>query len=85
MDEFTEHHAYRRMFWREADGVRTSCTEADATSVEIETRNGQYRTSFSFAWPAEQLRAWELTNMLNVAFRFGKADARAGMRAALGL
>lgn len=82
---FKDHPQFRRMFWRIADGMKTSCQEQDATHVEIETRYSHYRHSFTFALPAEEVKVWELTTMLDTAFNCGKGVARADMRAALGV
>lgn len=82
---FKDHHQFRRMFWRIEDGSKTSCQEQDVTHVEIETRYSCYRHSFTFTWPAEEVKVWELTTMLNTAFECGKGAAQADMRASLGL
>lgn len=82
---FKDHHQFRRMFWRITDSSKTSCQEKDATHVEIETRHSCYRNSFTFEWPAEEVKVWELTTMLNTAFDCGKSVARADVRDALGI
>jgi hypothetical protein len=85
MTEFREHPSFRKMFWKTSGEGRTSCTQSEATEVELETRNGCYRTSFIFRWPEEQLKAEDLMRMLETAFACGKDRALANVRAAIGL
>lgn len=77
--------AYQRAFWRHSDGYKISCQEAEADTIEIENKNGCYRSSLSFAWPQDQVKAWELTCMLDTAYHRGQAAAKAEVRAVLGL
>ena len=83
--DFREHHNYRRMFWKRSSENSTSCGPDEATHVEIEVRRGPFRTSLVFEWPGQRVRADDLTAMLDTAFDYGKAHAKAEVRAVLGL